>query len=149
MTPAEYERALEAAGRRTPLGRALRFLRHTGCRPGELQRLRWEQVFFDTAQPAIVIPRHKTSRTQRTRKPRVIPLTAETLTLLQEIKNEGGRSEYVFVTCRGTPWAKNSLSQAFGRLRGRIGLPGLYRCWRRLLSRRWCLGELSGDGGVD
>jgi hypothetical protein len=47
----------------------------------------------------------------------------EFVTLLKEIAEDRRHPEYVFVTVRGTPWAKNSLSQAFRRLRERISLP--------------------------
>jgi integrase len=101
MTDEEFEAVLKAAdagrrpaaGDRFPSGRKvcpsdlkrrvkltagerfrelLTFLRYTGARPGEASRLRWADVDLDEA--VIRIKRHKTSKTQRVKKPRVIPL---------------------------------------------------------------------------
>src|SRR5262249_34288342 len=76
------------------------FLRFTGARPGEASRLRWEHV--DLGAEVIRIPRHKTSKTQRVRKPRVIPLHPVILKLLIVIKRRNEHATYVFLTQRGT-----------------------------------------------
>ena len=66
----------------------LRFLRLTGARPGEASHLEWSHIDLDAA--VIVLTVHKTSRTQRQPKPRVIPLTQEVVDLLTAIRR--GRS---------------------------------------------------------
>lgn len=79
MTDAEFDALLKAAqGRQTRkkpspgkrFGELLRFLRLTGARPGEAGNLQWDNVDCDAG--VIVLPKHKTVRTQRVPKPRVI-----------------------------------------------------------------------------
>lgn len=93
------------------------FLRFTGCRPCEAARLRWEHV----QESCIVLHDHKTRRTQRNPKPRVIPLHPVVVKLLIAIRrrNEGER---VFLSHCKTPWTKNSLAIRFRRARRKAGL---------------------------
>jgi integrase len=51
--------------------RVLLVLRVTSLRPGELRALTWANVDWQNGR--FVLHRHKTSRTQRVRKPRVVP----------------------------------------------------------------------------
>jgi integrase len=94
------------------------FLRFTGCRPCEAARLHWNEVQGN----CIVLLEHKTSRTQRVRKPRVIPLHPVVVKLLIGIRrrNEGER---VFLSHTKTPWTKNSLALRVRRARKKAGLP--------------------------
>src|SRR5205807_10500646 len=103
MTDQEFEPLLAACeGRKTrrspsPADRSrelLRFLRYTGARPCEACRLRWDQVDCDNA--VIVIERHKTSRTHRVPRPRVIPLHPEVAALLAGIRRREEPGPYVF-----------------------------------------------------
>jgi integrase len=131
MTTEEYETLLEAAGKTSRFGEILRFLWSTGCRPSELRHLRWQDVHLEVRHPAIVMEEHKTSRTQRTPKPRVVPLVREVVEVLSEIADREEHDEFVFVTHRRTPWARSSIQQTLRRLRRRIGLPEdivLYGC---------------------
>jgi len=135
MTTEQYEALLKGAGKRSRLGEILRFLWNTGCRPSELRQLRWQDVYLEVRNPAIVLQKHKTSRTQRTPKPRVIPLMPEVVGLLVQIRARQEHDEFVFVTQRRTPWARSSIQQALRRLRREIGLPEdvvLYGCRIRL-----------------
>ena len=123
MTDEEYDRLLKAAGPDSRLGEILRFLWYTGCRPSELRQLRWPDIYFQVKTPAIVIQKHKTSRTQRVPKPRVIPIVEEVAGLLKRIEARSEHDEFVFVTHRRTPWARNSIQQNLRRLRRKLGLP--------------------------
>src|SRR5207237_1335496 len=80
----------------------------TGARPGEASKLRWEEI--DLAQGVVVIKKHKTSRTQRQPKPRVIPLTQELVDLLAGIRRRDEPGEFVFSTHRGTRWNRCNLA---------------------------------------
>ncbi len=127
MTEEEFRailRSTQSKGRKklTPGARfrqILLFLWLTGARPSEAAKLRWENVDFE--RQLIILPEHKTSRTQRTPRPRVIPLHPIVVRLLMAIRkrNEG---EYVFLTCLHTPWDKNSLGQRLKRARKRAGV---------------------------
>ncbi len=130
MTDAEFEALLLACeGRKTkkppsPADRfreLLRFLRFTGARPCEASRLRWDQVDCDHA--VIVLEQHKTSRTQRAPRPRIIPLHPEVLRLLIAIKQRGEPGHFVFHNHRGTPWNRSSLSLRVRRAREKAGIP--------------------------
>lgn len=130
MTDDEFTRLLAAARGKetrkkpTPGERfieLLRFLRATGCRPGEASKLRWEHV--DCEGGVIVIPIHKTTRTQREKKPRVIILTPEVVQLLTEIRRRNEPGEYVFRTHRGTCWNRSNLSLRVQRAREKAGIP--------------------------
>jgi integrase len=148
MTDAEFEALLVAAdGRRKPAadrypsGRKvcpsdqkrrkptsaadrfrelLRFLRLTGARPGEAANLEWSHIDLDAA--VIVLTVHKTSRTQRAPKPRVIPLTQEVVDLLVAIRARQEPGPRVFRTHRGSPWNRSSLSLRMQRARAKAGI---------------------------
>ena len=55
IEPEEYQQLLDAAGADSRLGEILCFLRLTGCRPGELRQLRWQDIHMESEFPAIVI----------------------------------------------------------------------------------------------
>src|SRR5262249_52715200 len=99
----------------------LRFLRLTGARPGEASHLEWSHIDLDAA--VIVLVKHKTSRTQRTPKPRVIPLTQEVVELLTTIRKRQEPGPLVFRTQRGTAWNRCNLSLRMQRARARAGIP--------------------------
>ncbi len=130
MTDAEFERLLKAAeGKQTKkkptpgerFCELLRFLRLTGARPGEAAALTWDQV--DCEAGLIVLPKHKTSRTQRQPKPRVIVLTPDVVQLLVSIRRRKEPGSVVFLTHRLTPWNRSNLSLRMQRTRERAGLP--------------------------
>jgi len=95
------------------------FLWYTGCRPCEATKLRWENVDFENQ--IIVLAEHKTSRTQRQPRPRIIPMHPTVVRLLRSIRrrNEG---EIVFLTSRRTPWNRYNLGLRFRRARKKAGI---------------------------
>jgi integrase len=103
--------------------RAVRFLRLTGCRLGELCGLTWAEVNFETR--CVVIEKHKSRR--YTNKPKVLPLVPAAVELLQSIRKRQP-AEYtgaVFLNNRATPWTRRTLGQTFRRMkkRGEINTP--------------------------
>jgi integrase len=96
------------------------FLRYTGARPGEACRLRWDDL--DLGQHVIRMTRHKTSRTQRVKKPRVIPLHPVVVKLLTFVRRLNQPGEFVFLTHRGTPWNRSNLSLRIRRAREAAGV---------------------------
>lgn len=120
MTEQEYRTLLNMAGPETRLGEALRFIAGTGCRPCELRQLRWDQVDFERC--VITQLKHKTARTQKTVKPRIIVLAPEMVALLQQIQARHDHPNFVFVSRRKSPWRRCSLPQAIRRLRRAAGL---------------------------
>jgi integrase len=99
----------------------LRFLRLTGARPGEAAKLQWDNI--DLAAGLIVLTTHKTSKTQRTPKPRVIPLTQEVVALLTSILRRQEPGSRVFSTQRRTAWNRSNLSLQMKRARAKAGIP--------------------------
>lgn len=98
------------------------FLRYTGTRPSEMSKLTWDEV--DLERQVIVIGKHKTTRTQRTFRPRVIPLVPLVVRLLRRIRQQQAPgTEHVFLTARETPWNRHSLGLRIRRLRKKAGLP--------------------------
>jgi integrase len=128
MTPAEFHailRAMRSRNRKRPtpahrFRKVLIFLYLTGCRPGEAAKLRWEHINFNLN--LIVLPNHKTARTQRVPRPRVIALHPRVVRLLKQIqaKQEG---DLVFLTYRKTPWNKHTLAVRVKRARRNAGVP--------------------------
>ena len=56
------------------------FLWYTGCRPGEAAKLKWADIDFKRQR--IVLMQHKTARTQRVARPRLVPLHPVVLTVV-------------------------------------------------------------------
>jgi integrase len=122
MTPEEFRAILRATAshrrrKLTPGARfrqVLVFLYFTGCRPSEASHLEWKHVDFERG--LIVLAEHKTARTQKVYKPRVIPMPAVVVRLLRSIEKRD-EGERVFVTYRGTAWNKDTLDQRIRRAR--------------------------------
>jgi integrase len=112
-------RARPSAGAR--FRQLLIFLRYTGARPGEASRLAWSDIDLD--KQVIVLRRHKTSKTQRAKRPRVIPLHPVVLKLLIAIRGREDPGPHVFLTHRKTPWNRSNLSLRVRRLRSLAGVP--------------------------
>jgi integrase len=98
----------------------LLILRYTPARPGEVRKLTWPMI--DWANHRLVIPRHKTSRTQKTRKPRIIPLPPFVEKLLRSLRKKQGHQPYVFLNSKGKPWTKDATVQRMESLRRRAGI---------------------------
>lgn len=71
----------------------------------------------------IVLTRHKTAKTQRVPKPRVISIDAEIVKLLIAIRSRNELGELVFYNHRGTPWNRSSLSLRLQRGRKKARIP--------------------------
>jgi integrase len=139
MTETEFRELIRATGPKRPAGRepkkcrrrptagerfrqVLFFLRYTGARPGEMANLTWDDVNLDAG--VIVLRTHKTSRTQRMPKPRVIQLVPLVIKLLKRVRAQQRMGAVrVFITARRTPWNRCSLGLRMRRLRERAGLP--------------------------
>jgi integrase len=127
MTPEEFRSILRATvgrgGKRPTPGMRFReilyFLWFTGCRPSEASHLRWSNVDF--GRGLIILTEHKTARTQKNYRPRIIPMHPVVVKLLHRIRkrNEG---ELVFLTYRKTGWNKDTLAQRIRRSREIAGV---------------------------
>lgn len=119
ITPDEFQAMLRGSG--APFRRFLLALRLCGCRPGELRRLVWEEVFLD--EGVFVLPEHKTLTRQKHPRPRIIVLPAPILKLTQWLAREPHTPhDYVFVNSDGRPWTRSALHSQMRRLRERVGL---------------------------
>ncbi len=108
----------------------LLFLRLTGIRPGEFSRLLWKQVDF--ANHVLVIRLHKSRRTAKSKKPRIIHLPPAAEGLLRWRLRSLGHTpenvpaalhgETVFLNEDGRPWKYNALRCRMRRLRVRAGI---------------------------
>lgn len=120
--------------RSTPLfRRVLLFVRLAGVRPGEMSVLEWrgEDTWIDAERGCGVWMVHKTSRKQKVKKPRVVPLHPVLVKLLIWIRRNGGDGRHVFTNSRGRPWDRRSLALRIMRLREATGTPKtakLYGC---------------------
>lgn len=97
------------------------FLRYTEARPGEASLLEWTDI--DLERAVIVLNEHKTTRTQRVKKPRVIPLHPMVLKLLIHIRKRGEPGNRVFLNHRKTAWNRSNLSLRMRRARAAAGIP--------------------------
>jgi integrase len=84
--------------------------------------LTWKNVDFD--HNVVVLQHHKTRRTQRTPRPRIIQLVPRIARLLRRIKRqEAAGKEHVFLNMQSRPWNRTSLGLRTRRLRDRAGVP--------------------------
>jgi integrase/recombinase XerC len=95
----------------------LEFLRESGCRPGEAARLTAVDVDRDASIAALA--EHKTDA--KTRKPRLIPLSARALEILTPLIVEHPDGP-LFRNTRGNPWSRHGMSKAFGRIKKKTGM---------------------------
>ncbi|OWK45540.1 tyrosine-type recombinase/integrase [Fimbriiglobus ruber] len=130
MTDDEFKRLVVAShGRQVKVGpnpgdrfvEFLRFLRLTGARPCEASKLRWTDINLDSA--VVMLVKHKSTKTQRTPKPRVISLDAEIVRLLITIRARNEVGEFVFYNHRGTTWNRSNLSLRLQRGRKKANIP--------------------------
>ncbi len=92
----------------------------TAARPGELASLQWKHVDF--ARHVWILPDHKTRTTQRTPRPRIIPMTPVVEKLLRWRQAHCPPSPYCFTNVRNRPWTTNALICRMRRLREKAGL---------------------------
>lgn len=100
----------------------LLFMRNTGARPSEMAALTWNDV--DLENGVAILREHKTARTQRTPRPRVIQLVPVVVRLLRYLASRCPLStDRVFLTARGTPWNRWNLCLRMRRLREKANVP--------------------------
>jgi integrase len=88
----------------------------TGMRPGEFCKLTWDAVNWESH--CFVIRKHKTSRTAKDRKPRIVPFPPVVEKLLR--RSQGASAP--FLNEDGNPWTYNALRCRMRRLRERAGI---------------------------
>jgi integrase len=97
---------------------ALRVLRLTGCRPGELCSMRIED--FDQRQMLIILTKHKTAK--KTGRPRIIAVAHEALIdLVRDAIGDRTTGE-IFLRASGKPWTVEALSAKYRAARKAAGL---------------------------
>ena len=91
---------------------ALQLAPHVFVRPGELRHARWDEIDLD--KRLWTIPAEK----MKMRKPHHVPLSAQSIVILQEIRAITGASGYVFPSMRSRtrPMSENTLNAALRRL---------------------------------
>ena len=79
-------------------------------RPGELRKAEWIDIDFETAEWRFTIT--------KTNTPHIVPLSKQTLAILEEIKPVTGKSQYVFPSGRSTkrPMSDNAILAAMRRM---------------------------------
>lgn len=91
---------------------ALQLAPHVFVRPGELRHARWDEIDLETG--LWTIPAEK----MKMRKPHHVPLSRQSIAILQEIRSITGSSGYVFPSMRSRtrPMSENTLNAALRRL---------------------------------
>ena len=91
---------------------ALQLAPHVFVRPGELRHADWSEIDLDAAIWSIPAGRTKM------RKPHLVPLSRQAVTLFREIHEATGATGYVFpsVRTRTRPMSENTLNAALRRL---------------------------------
>jgi len=91
---------------------ALRLAPLVFVRPGELRHVEWEEI--DLATATWEIPATKMKR----RLPHIVPLSSQSIALLEEVQAVSGESGYVFPSLRTNekPISENTINAALRRL---------------------------------
>jgi integrase len=95
-------------------------MRHTSSRPQDIYSLTWGMVYWE--HHMWVLTKHKTSRTARTPKPRIIGMGDAVEDLLRKRLEKFGPTGHVFLNADGKPWTLNALGLRMRRLRVRAGI---------------------------
>jgi integrase len=103
-------------------GRAIRLAAATRMRRGDLISLKWD----DVGENSLAFSTRKSGGRRRA----LVPLHGDGRTVIDELRRErdllvqAGRvpSSFLLTSDRGQPWAKDSLTQAFGRATGKLGI---------------------------
>ncbi len=85
-------------------------------RPGELRKLEWEWIDFDSALITIPPSAHKTGK--RTQAPHLVPLSQQAIQILKEIQPLTGNIKYLFPSERdkNRPMSDNGVRSAMRRM---------------------------------
>jgi integrase len=95
-------------------------MRFTPARPQDIRNLTWPMV--DWERHRWVIWKHKTSKTAREPKPRIIGMSDEVEAVLREREVKYGQEGHAFLNEDGEPWTRNALGLRMRRLRKRAGV---------------------------
>ncbi len=104
-------RWLDAQGH-TGAAALVRFLRATGCRPGEACRARWVEFHLGAELPHYRPAKHKTARHGIER---LVPLNADALAAIGDGMRLGAPDGFVFTHTRDRPFTPNALLLAVRR----------------------------------
>jgi len=141
MSPEEYQKLMRNTD--AYFRRVLVTLRWSGMRPAELRGLEWEHL--DLERGCIVLFRHKTSRTRRDRKPRIVILHPVVIRLLIWIRRNQPISKFVFLNSRDRPWTRSAIDLRMWKLRKKVGIDP--SC--KLYSARHAWASQAAMNGVD
>jgi integrase/recombinase XerC len=100
-----------------PFRRFLLAMEWTGCRPGELAQLTWNDIQFDLN--LALLEEHKTDESG---DPRVIPLIPKFKRLLLWL-HARRTCDLVFINSKGRPWNRHSVAKRLVEIRRRVSLP--------------------------
>lgn len=105
-------RAIEAFEGHPNTKAALRLLPHVFVRPGELRHAEWNDFNFEKA--LWTIPPHKT----KMRRAHTIPLSRQSLAILQTIEHDAEYSRFLFPSLRSVdrPMSENTINAALRRM---------------------------------
>lgn len=95
--------------------RASMFMFFQGCRTCEMRELEWG--FIDFKNGCAVIRKHKTAKTRKDRKPRVLVLHPVTLRLLEWMRAKRFNERFVFTNRFRRPWNSACISTRLKRIR--------------------------------
>ena len=128
--------------------RVLIALRYTSARPGEVRMLTWQQVDWENHR--WVIHRHKSSRTAKVSKSKLIPMCHCGDKLLQWLHRRAGDQPFVFLNSQGYPWTKDAMAQRMDSLRTRAGITADENGERLVLyhHRHTCLTRAAATLGI-
>ncbi|ASF47846.1 tyrosine-type recombinase/integrase [Methylovulum psychrotolerans] len=98
---AELLRAIDGYSGSFVVKSALQLAPLVFVRPGELRQAEWEHIDFDTKEWRYLVT--------KTQTPHIVPLSAQALTILQELKPLTGNGRYVFPSAR-TPNGSRPMS---------------------------------------
>jgi integrase len=118
MTPDEFRTMLRNTD--ALFRQVLLVFRLSGVRPGEFRKLTWDQVNWE--HHCWVIRNHKTRRTAKERKPRIVPMSPVVEKLLRWRLRKFGPTERVFLNSKGKPWTTNAFRCRMENLRERAGI---------------------------
>ncbi|WP_286253601.1 tyrosine-type recombinase/integrase [Marinobacter shengliensis] len=89
---------------------ALKLAPYLFLRPGNLRRMRWEEIDWDGES--------WTTETTKNGEPLIVPLSRQALDILRELEQLNGRDEWVFPSGhgKGRPMSENAITGALNRL---------------------------------
>jgi len=119
VSETEYQKLLEQARLHNPaMLPLLQIARLMPVRPGEIRKLRWEQI--DWERRLWIQREHKTATTARQPRPRVIAFPTAVEGILRDLQPQV--EGFVFLSRRGRPYSAAGLSGHFARLRKLAGI---------------------------